>query len=295
MALRCVEATARLGSMTLAADHLHLTHGAVSRHVRNVERLLGQQLFERGARRLLPTPACRQLADDIDRALADLQRAFASARDAGAHRTLTLSCEPTLLTRWLIPRVSGFQHPDSTALKLVAAGGPVRFHRDGIDLAIRRDDFPRPQGILAQELITELVGPVCTPSLGAELSTPADLQRQVLLHTRTRPDAWQRWLENHKITIADQRSQTFEHFYIALEAATAGIGVAVASRLMVVDALASGVLVAPFGFVPDGSRYELLSETEIEPESELAPLRDFLLTLAHEDLQHRGSTLAEHR
>jgi DNA-binding transcriptional LysR family regulator len=90
-------------------------------------------------------------------------------------------------------------------------------------------------------------------------------------------------LEDHRVAIPEERPQAFEHFYIALEAATAGIGVAIASRLMVIDALASGVLVAPFGFAPDGSRYELLSEVEIGPSSELAPLRDFLLELARED------------
>src|SRR5262252_218553 len=45
--LRAFEATGRLLSMTLAAEELHVTHGAVSRHIRTLEDDLGIPLFRR--------------------------------------------------------------------------------------------------------------------------------------------------------------------------------------------------------------------------------------------------------
>ncbi|WP_348629691.1 LysR family transcriptional regulator [Mesorhizobium sp. M7A.T.Ca.TU.009.02.1.1] len=46
--MRAFEAAARLGSVKDAAEELHLTPSAVSRHIRALERNLGQDLFERG-------------------------------------------------------------------------------------------------------------------------------------------------------------------------------------------------------------------------------------------------------
>ena len=49
-ALPSFEAAARLLSFSKAADELHVTHGAISRAIKNLEDQLGVQLFERGTR-----------------------------------------------------------------------------------------------------------------------------------------------------------------------------------------------------------------------------------------------------
>lgn len=72
------EATVRHASMTAAAQELHVTHGAVSRQVQNLERSLGVSLFERHPRALRPTPEARQLAAVVRDALDQI--------DAGARQ-----------------------------------------------------------------------------------------------------------------------------------------------------------------------------------------------------------------
>jgi DNA-binding transcriptional LysR family regulator len=57
--------------------------------------------------------------------------------------------------------------------------------------------------------------------------------------------------------------QSFEHFYFSLQAAVAGLGIAIGPWHLVQDDLASGQLAAPFGFVPDGSSYHLLSASAL--------------------------------
>ncbi len=56
-ALRAFEAAARLQSISRAAQELHVTHGAISRHVRSLEQALGAALFARQGRGLVLTAA----------------------------------------------------------------------------------------------------------------------------------------------------------------------------------------------------------------------------------------------
>lgn len=274
LALRCFEVAARCENFSRAAQELHLTHGAVSRAVRLLEDDLGVELFERRNRRVFLNDAGRKLARAVSDGMGLMRQATrelrASARQA---RPLALSCEPTLLMRWLIPRWSAFQarQPDRE-IHLLAGGGPFTFEA-GIDLAIRRDDFPWPAGYHAETLFAERVGPVCRADKVEQWFTANGLRPDApLLHTRTRPSAWAEWANAAGASTADGPEQTFEHFYFSLQAAVAGLGVAIGPWHLVRDDIDSGLLVAPLGFVEDGSRYCLLSPDAPAPESLQAEL-----------------------
>lgn len=266
-ALRCFEAAARLESFSRAADALHLTHGAVSRAVRLIEDDLGAALFERRSRRVFLTEPGRRLAQAVRDGFGMIGRVAQEIRDQDAAGPITLSCEPTLLMRWLIPRLPSFHvaHPD-IAIHLVAAGGPVRLG-SGIDVAIRRSDFPLPPDLRAEVLFDECVGPVCRADMVDRFFDRASGTVTVrddapLLHTRTRSDAWATWALASGVRPFTGAGQIFEHFYLSLQAATAGLGVAIGSWQMVRDDIAHGALAAPLGFVDDRSRYVLLSAAE---------------------------------
>ncbi|MFE5300563.1 LysR family transcriptional regulator [Streptomyces sp. NPDC056632] len=343
------EATVRHASMTRAAQELHVTHGAVSRQVQNLEKALGTPLFERGARSLRPTPQARRLAAAVRDALDLIESAAreVSGRDRGTG-PLALSCEPTLLMRWLIPRLPDLaaRHPGLT-VHLSAGGGPVAFARDTVDVALRRDDFPVPGGVSRVPLFEEWIGPVCRPGLATRL---LDGEPVPLLHTSTRPTAWDDWrrltgharvtdrattsegaaarastpsqapnpvpnqapnpARNHAPNPAPDQApnparthtplaapdqtpaaapvaapnhapvappdQTFEHFYLALQAAVAGVGVAVGPYALVHDDLVRGQLAAPYGFVADGTGYGLLSPRPPEHDGRTATLLGWL-------------------
>ena len=72
--LRAFEAAGRLLSMTLAAEELNVTHGAVSRHVKALEAHLGVALFERLTRRIVLTDAGAAFLPVVTRSLAELTR-----------------------------------------------------------------------------------------------------------------------------------------------------------------------------------------------------------------------------
>ncbi|MEU7581167.1 LysR family transcriptional regulator [Streptomyces sp. NPDC041068] len=272
------EATVRHASMTAAARELHVTHGAVSRQIQNLERALGVSLFVRGARTLRPTPQARQLAAVVRDALDQIDGAARQISRRTPAGPLTLSCEPTLLMRWLIPRLPDLTEsvPDLT-VHLSAGGGPVFFERDGIDLAIRRDDFALPEEASRTRLFGERIGPVCRPDLASRLTDGAGVRDAVLLHTGTRPRAWDDWRGITGLGAEPVSEQTLEHFYLTLQAATAGVGVAIAPYAVVHDDLERGQLVAPFGFVPDGTSYHLLSRRPPEREERVGRLTSWLL------------------
>ncbi|MFF5937406.1 LysR substrate-binding domain-containing protein [Streptomyces sp. NPDC012508] len=275
------EATVRHASMTRAAEELHVTHGAVSRQIQNLEKSLGVTLFERGTRSLRPTPQARRLAaavrdalDQVDTAAREMAR-----RERGG--PLALSCEPTLLMRWLIPRLPDLasQVPDLT-VHLSAGGGPVSFERDPVDVAVRRDDFPVPAEVYRSPLFLERIGPVCSPDLAEQLGDGTGVAGVTILHTSTRPRAWADWQRITRRSVEAAGEQTFEHFYLALQAAVAGVGMAIGPYALVHDDLVRGQLVAPFGLVEDGTGYHLLSPRPPEQDARTAALLAWLRTQA---------------
>ncbi|MFS4550752.1 LysR family transcriptional regulator [Comamonas resistens] len=290
LALRCFEAAARLESFSRAADELHLTHGAVSRAVRSVEQELGTPLFERRNRRVFLNDHGRVLFEGVHAGLAQMARAADAVRQRVARRALLLSCEPTLLMRWLIPRWGEFQaqHPDIT-VHLVAGGGAVDWG-SGMDLAIRRNDFDWGRSTHAVPLCAEQIGPVCQPQKLAQFFDQGLDGRYALrsdaplLQSKTRAHAWDDWQKNtlngQECLVYQAQAASnliFEHFYLSLQAAGAGLGVAMGPQLLVRDELEAGRLLAPLGFVADGSQYCLLASAAWAPGSAQQKLCDWLL------------------
>ena len=268
-ALQVFDVAAAELSFARAADRLFVTHGAVSRQIRSLELALGLPLFERRNRAVFLTPAGERLHATTRQMFEQLASTVASLQPSTSSRTLVVSCEPTLAMRWLIPRLGTFSqsHPD-IALHLHSAGGPLDFERAGVDVAIRRNDFFWGHALCAEPLADEWIGPVGLPASFAPTHPP--LPR---LHTRTRPHAWDDWqraMRSRKRSASadlppvprfDSRTTTppFEHFYLSLQAAGAGLGAAIGSVYMVCDELNANRLVAPHGFVRDGSGYVALA------------------------------------
>lgn len=250
--LRAFEATARLGSVTAAADELCVTHGAVSRHIRTIEDWSGVQLFERIGKRLKLTDQGRAYRDTLTPAFDAIATASARLKDASRQkRILVINALPTLAMRWLLPRLGVFQSRDaSIELRLQTSDEPIaRMAKGAFHIAIRREMSPLPKGYVAAPFLSETETPVCSPKLARalKLKTPADLIRATLLHADTRPAAWSRWFEAAGVPKLELKStqQRFDHFYLALQAASDGLGVALGPLPIIADDLASGRLVAP--------------------------------------------------
>jgi len=249
-AVRAFEAVGRHLSITLAAEELHVTPGAISRQVQALEEFLGTPLLKRGHRQVTLT----RHGADFHRAAAkavDLLRAAASRMKKAGRKQLKIRAYTTFAMRWLIPRLSGFHaaHPDVEVL-LTASLEPVDFRRDDLDGAIRLGDGKWP-GVVVHRLVPNLLVPVASPALlkkGPPLRKPADLARHTLLHSIARPDDWAYWLEAAGVAdrLDPHSGMTYESSAFAYAAAAEGHGVAIAQLFLVEDDLAAGRLKRPF-------------------------------------------------
>ena len=253
-ALRAFEAVARLGNLGAAGRELHVTHGAVSRQLRLLEDDLGVALFVREGRGLRLTEAGRQLQDAAQAAFVRLRDTAAALRRGPQASALVLGCPASVLARWMIPRLDRLARdlPDIT-LHLSAQERDFDAGLTGLDAALLVAEPPAPREWKVHVLGGERIGPVLSPRYAGHAALaqapPSRLLEEAVLHTTSRPQAWPNWLRQHGLDPARLQLGTgFEHLYYLLEAAIAGMGVAIAPEPLVADDLASGRLVAPWGF-----------------------------------------------
>ena len=247
-ALRALEATARLRSFSAAAQELSVTHGAVSRHIRMLEDSLGLPLLMRSAHGTKPTEEGHRLAEGLSHAFNLIQSSIEQVRPG----PLTLSCSESIMMYWLIPRLARFQeaHPE-VELRYNMSHGSVDFARDNIGVAIRLSTIEPPQEVIRSDIVAEWVGPVCSAEYlrTLRLASVADLSRARLMVSKTRPNAWVDWSHCCGQDSGDLRTdEVFDHFYLLIQAAKCGLGLANVPRMLVRDDLNSGALVAPLGF-----------------------------------------------
>jgi len=273
-ALRAFEVAARLRSVSLAADELHVTHGAVSRQLRGLEEELGIALFERDGRGIRPTAAGKRLLEAASGAFSQLRDCVAALRRGQHGDALVLGCPGSVLARWMIPRLQELQRDlPGLTLHLAAQEGDFTPRLDGLDAALMLGQSPWPANWRVHPLAAERIGPVFSPALpGAAALTrqpAAALCGQPLLHTRSRPQAWPTWAARYGIDAGELRYGTgFEHLYYLLEAAVAGLGIAIAPEPLVASDLANGRLVAPWGFVDTEGQWALCTAGDGHPRIE---------------------------
>ena len=255
-ALRAFEATARLNSVSQAAEVLHVTHGAVSRQIKVLEQHLGVALFVKDGRGIKLTDAGIRLRDASGEAFDKLRGVCAELSRDTSEAPFVLGCSGSLLARWFIPRL-GRLNADLPELRLhLSAGeGDLDPRRPGLDALLVYAEPPWPADMQVHVLAEERIGPVLSPHYaGFERlrGAPANaLLGEALLHTTSRPQAWPTWVEEQGLEVAEVKyGQAFEHLYYLLEAAVAGLGVAIAPQPLVADDLRAGRLCAPWGFSP---------------------------------------------
>jgi DNA-binding transcriptional LysR family regulator len=262
-ALRAFEAAARLGSVSRAAGELHVTHGAVSRQIRILEEALGAPLFERDGRGLALTASGLRLRDAAGDAFTALQTAWAGLRRERQPSALVLGCPGSLLARWVIPHLERLAN-DLPALKLHLSAQEAGFDSalTGLDAALLLGEAPWPPEWQVHALAPERIGPVLSPRHARfealHGAAAAMLAGEPLLHTASRPQAWPLWFAAQGLDPGPLRPGTgFDHLTYLLEAAAAGLGVAIAPQELVQADLDAGRLLAPWGFARTGGEWAL--------------------------------------
>jgi len=277
-ALRAFEATARLRSLTKAAESLHLTHGAISHQIKSLESDLGARLVERAGRGIRLTDEGERFASRVRVAFAELAAAVQEVAERANPRQLRVSVVPSFAARWLLPRIGRFfaAYPDID-LDVRANMVNVDFQRDDDDLAIRYGygDWP---GLTVEHLLDDGFFPVCSPRIaGGRLpARPEDLSRYTLL--RSDDEFWKPWFEAAGLDWPEPaRGPIFNDSAHLMQAAAEGQGIALARRCLLGNDVRNGVLVRLFDIdVPVPRKYYLVYPRRTANSAKLASFRQWL-------------------
>ncbi len=259
--LRALDAALRAGSFGQAGEALGLTHGAISRHVAALEAMLGAPLFRRGPKGAEPTALARRYHAEVAPLLAGIEEATRRAatrrrraQDAGGE--VRIGVVPTFAARWLLPRLPDFNaaHP-AIRVEVVATTELQDPRRHGLDFLVRHGIPPWP-GLEAELLLPETLRPVRSPSfpLRGTPSIRAIAERLPLIFDVNGED-WAAWLAAAGWRgPPPARGTVFSDFGLTMEAAAAGLGLALARRDLADREIASGRLVHAHPFAAPGRR-----------------------------------------
>lgn len=243
--LRTLDALARHGSVSAAADALHVTTSAVSQQLGKLEREAGQQLIARNGRGVRLTDAGRLLSEHAARILSQVELAQS---DLEAHRgqvvgELRLSAFPTA-ARGLFPAALAALRAEHPGLRVRSSelepeNGVAGVVRGDLDLAVVLDWYnkpmPVPDGLVKAALLDD----------PADVAMPADhrlADRDEVDLAEFAEDEWITWGEGefcHEWLMFTLRSKGIEpivghragetHTQLGLVAA--GLGVCIAPLL----------------------------------------------------------------
>lgn len=294
-ALRVFEVAGRLESFSSAAVELNITQGAVSRQIRALEDELEIRLFTRLTRRVQLTEIGERYLAEVQAALNQIEQATTRVRSRQKRAVLTISVLPSVGSFWLMSRLAHFsqRHPDIET-RIISSIDPVNLHAREADVAIRvgalpgrcyEQPMPRVdltmvidwRGVLAEELAPDVLVPVYSPRLTQDAQVETDPRRirgLPLIHTTSRTNAWPDWARAHGLPpLAPSRRMEYGHFFMSLEAAREGEGVALVPDLLLTGSAAQGLVVAHACRVRSAAEYYLLTLNERSNERSIQAFR----------------------
>lgn len=227
-ALRAFKVASMSASFTTAADELCVSQGAVSRHIAKLEDYLGVQLFDRSGREVKLTDAGARYASELQFAFNRIEQATMRLHSERKRDRVKLGLFPSLANTWVMTAIQEYQvlHPE-LAFDIVCQTmfSDVDIH--SLDVMSTNTEIPR-KGIEYLPLLNVVLTPACLPVIADQMAgDPEALLDQVTLHSIQRPDHWTSWLRAAGVTIQPANgARHFENSALALQAAAAGMGVA---------------------------------------------------------------------
>lgn len=279
-ALRAFEAVARAGSFRAGAERLFITQSAISRHIANLEELIGRSLFDRSGRQISLSPAGERLLPIVRQGLDDIE---AMLNELDVNRSVRVHMPPAFLGPAAMDLLRDFRRSNPGIAIEVTSSHETGIPEAGADIAIV---FQRAR---VDDQVNDLLQPIrfvplCAPGAGPRAGEGlADfLLRSELLNVRISgmPDdhLWQCYARQLGIALPPRASVTFATASAAAEFALGGDGVMLGDWFAHHAAQATVGLVAPFEAAADlGYGYYLSMRPEMLADPAVARFRKWLI------------------
>ncbi|HVJ43347.1 MAG TPA: LysR substrate-binding domain-containing protein [Dongiaceae bacterium] len=278
-ALRAFEATARLLSLTKAANELCVTEPAVSQQIKQLETYLRRPLFIRRARSLELTPAGELLLPVMSDSLDRISELTTSIRNGTVRQTLRVQMTPHLSARWVLPRLGRFiaQLPH-IELATRHSYEQIDYLKPEVDIALAWDDRTWRKA-KAEPLMHLGYLPMCSPKLMKKGMAPIDLLKGNTLLQERDTTLWADWLKAAGQPAPEfRKTVVFDNYDVTVAAAVQAQGIAMLMYPMFTDLIESGELILPFGtgtYVPI-TLYLLYPESSLTRD-EVRLFRDWII------------------
>lgn len=255
---------------------MHLTTGAISQKLLQLEASLGFSVFERHSRGVALTTQGKVLLSVAEKSFEDIEKTILMLSEQVQRKEVRLKLTPSFAFKWLVPRLESFyrDYPD-IQIQTFAEGALVDSDRRDYDLAIDYGPIPY-KNMQAELLFEEFLIPVMSPGYlekHAWLIDPNQPQRWdkiVFLHdampwaNAPKDFEWLYWSSEMRLDIPAHQGHFFNRTDMAMSAAEAGLGIAMARKLLIANELEHHRLVAPLGEVRANAGYYLLSHNTNE-------------------------------
>lgn len=259
------EAAARLESFSKAAEELGLSQSAVSHEMRLLEERLGQPLFVRQGRSIRLTDAGRDYQRSVEGALEDLETGYRKLDPYRKPGSVVIYCRSDFASRWVLPRLAALKKAVPLCDPWIdTSGAQVDFDDMEVSIAIvcARDVDPSLQ---SHQMFSDELVAVASPEIlkGKSLST-RDLLTYPLIHDE-RSAGWDEWFESAGVTAGEvSAGLDFSDSELALRAAEAGYGIALASKALVVKSVneTRGLIQASHHILRTGDSWFALTTTK---------------------------------
>lgn len=219
--LQAFEASARLGNFSRAATELHLTPGAISRQIRQLEDWSGQTLFERVGNTMRLTAEGQDLHARLGGPLAALHEAI-YPDPAQARATLQIATLGSITRAWLLPRLADFLARAPQVRLIIQTDYALVRPPPRVALVALRHSLPTAgDEVLFTDRMLAVAAPAVARRLGKNPSRwPAE---QLIHHSSNDPLLW---LESAGASMQPE-GPAFNDAGLMLDAAAAGLGIAV--------------------------------------------------------------------
>ena len=244
-ALQAFDVAATRKSLSKAANDLGVTHGAVSRQIKQLEHYLDVTLLHRLPGGVDLTDAGARLHLATQDAFTALEKGIAATKRTQRRRTVTISLSSSLAIKWLVPKLQDFRtrHPGISVL-LDTDDHYTDFSNSDVDVALRYGSGEW-HDMVCERLNDEHLIAVAAPSiLPKGPASPAAIAHLPLLHDQFHPH-WDTWAKAVGLAASgfQSKSAAFPDSAVLIAAALDGQGAMLVRQILVADDIKAGRLV----------------------------------------------------
>ena len=242
--LHYFEAVARNGSVRAAAEELGVSQSAISHQIRELTRVLGEQLLIRSGRGIVISPVGQKLAERLSSTFMSLQSSLDDIVGDGSRQVIRLAVCSSFGPGWLVPRLESFIASNPTVdLQLHLYAQDPHLSQSVADAII--SSLPIAPGYSAVHILDEMLIAVMAPG------APKDGGRLITteLESHKLGQDWIDFCDKAGLRREDiQRGPWLQctHYLLALEMARAGLGIALVPDFLAEREIKAGT-VAVFG------------------------------------------------